>query len=109
MLPLQQLCLSSFLALRSLSPPPPPPLRLLKGLARLVTKAGGGEGEVAKRKEAGLGEARPEEKGRGKEAKTEPEIQGLDVAPKAKEIAPKVANPHVSQPASKKDTPPTKA
>ena len=59
--------------------------------------------EVAKGKEADLGKAWPEDKGKGKEAKTLPETQGpeaapkaKDAAPKAKETAPKATNPHVS-------------
>ena len=58
--------------------------------------------EVVKGKEAGLGKAQPEDKGKGKEAKTLPKTQGLEATPKA-------ADPHVSQPASKEDPPPTKA
>ena len=65
--------------------------------------------EVAKGKEAGLGKAQPEDKGKGKEAKTLPKTQGPEATPKAKETTPKAADPHVSQPASKEDPPPTKA
>ena len=65
--------------------------------------------EVAKGKEASYGKAQLEDKGKGKEAKTLPETHGPEVAPKAKEIAPKVADPLVSQLASKEDPPTAKA
>ena len=61
--------------------------------------------EVGKGKEAGLGKAQPEYKGKGKEAKTLPKTQGPEATPKAKETTPKAADPHVSQPASKEDPP----
>ena len=64
MLQLQQLCLGSFLALRSLSPPEAP-----KGPSKAGDQGRGGE--VAKGKEAGLGKTRPEDKGKGKEVKTQ--------------------------------------
>ena len=60
---------------------------------------------MAKGKKVGLGKAWPEDKRKGKEAKTQPETQGPEVAPKAKETAPKAADLHVSQPTSKEDPP----
>lgn len=53
--------------------------------------------------EAGMGKACLEDKGKGKEATTQPETQGLEAALKAMETASKAADPHVSQPASKED------
>ena len=45
--------------------------------------------EVAKGKRVGQGGSRLEDKGKGKEAKPLPETKGLEVAPKAKEVASK--------------------
>ena len=65
--------------------------------------------EDAKGKEAGLGKAQPEDKGKGKEANTLSKTQGPKATPKAKETAPKAVDPHVSQLASKEDPPLAKA
>ena len=64
---------------------------------------------MAKGNEASQSKARLKDKGKGKEAKTLLETHGPEVAPKAKEIAPKVADPLVSQLASKEDPPTAKA
>lgn len=64
---------------------------------------------MAKRKEASLCKTRSEDKGKGKEVKTQLETQGLEVAPKAKETSPKAVDPHVPQPSSKEDLSSAKA
>ena len=110
MLPLQQLVPEQLPSLQVSLPHPPP--KASKG----PSKASGRGVEVAKGKEAGLGKAQPESKIKDKEAKTLPETQGLEAAPKAKDATPKAkettskaADPHVSQPANKEDPSPAKA
>nr|POE78855.1 hypothetical protein CFP56_59908 [Quercus suber] len=87
-----------------------PPPEASKGLGKANDPGHGVE--VAKGKEAGQGRAWPHNKGKGKEAKTLPETQGPEVAPKAKdatskakETTPRAADPPVSQPTSKDDPP----
>ena len=64
---------------------------------------------MVKGKEAGQGSSRPEDKGKGKEAKPLSETKGLEAAPKAKDAASKATDPPISQPNSKEDPSPAKA